>query len=89
VEDLKPIFILEKTRSYQEKINKYFGNLTGWLSHWHLKLNAKKYCFKIVSNGGRGDLQLDLNRGNLSHTTQILNIILGDQSILPLTLVKN
>ena len=59
-DDLKSIFIFKKPGHIKSIINKYLDSLTSWLSQWRLKMNAKKCCYTIFSNGGRGDLEFDL-----------------------------
>ena len=59
-DDLKSIFIFKKPGHIKSIINKYLESLTSWLSQWRLKMNAKKCCYTIFSNGGRGDLEFDL-----------------------------
>ena len=59
-DDLKSIFIFLKPGHIKNIINKYLDSLTSWLSQWRLKMNAKKCCYTIFSNGGRGDLEFDL-----------------------------
>jgi hypothetical protein len=59
-DDLKSIYIFKKPGHVKNIINKYLDSLTSWLSQWRLKMNAKKCCYTIFSNGGRGDLEFDL-----------------------------
>ena len=59
-DDLKSIFIFKKPGHIKTIINKYLESLTHWLSQWRLKMNAKKCCYTIFSNGGRGGMEFDL-----------------------------
>ena len=59
-DDLKSIFIFKKPGHIKILINKYLESLTNWLSQWRLKMNAKKCCYTIFSNGRREGLEFDL-----------------------------
>ena len=59
-DDLKSIFIFRKPGHIKGLINKYLDSLTNWLSQWRLKMNAKKCCYTIFSNGGKDGMEFDL-----------------------------
>ena len=40
----------------------YVDSLKSWLAQWRLNMNAKKCCYTIFSNGGRGDLEFNLTK---------------------------
>ena len=65
-DDLKSIFIFKKPGHIKKIMNNYLESLTSWLSQWRLKMNAKKCCYTIFSNGGRNGMEFDLRSNSES-----------------------
>ena len=59
-DDLSSIFIFKKPGHIRHKIKAYLESLVDWLFKWRLKMNAKKCCFTIYSQGGGNGLDFDL-----------------------------
>jgi len=51
-DDLSSIFIFKKPGHIKHRIKAYLESLVDWWFKWRLKMNAKKCCFTIYSQGG-------------------------------------